>query len=254
MKKSIILAILFAVTFFAFSENQHDEIFRKAVTTYEQKDFSNSLQLFLGLENNGIVNADLFYNIGNCYFRLNKLGKAILYYKKALKVNSSHRAAERNLKYALTFTKDKQTIEKEDSISLFFHKLFNFFSLNLLAIILLILFLLIIFIINLIILRYRETEKTVPVFFLFVFISLFVLFAILGYLKWKHFHGENEAVLLSQSAIGYSGPNEDFTRVFTIHEGMIFTIEKTENGWSLIKLPNGLGGWIKNDNFERVKI
>jgi len=254
MKKIIILILIIISAFALFAQNRNDEIFRKAVSAYETKDFSNSLKLFRSLENNGVVNADLFYNIGNCYFRQNKLGLAILYYKKALKVNSSLQPANRNLKYALTFTKDKQTLEKEDSISLFFHKIFNLFSLNLLAIILFILFVLIIFTINLMILRFRGREKTVPVFFLFIFITLFILFGILGYLKWKNFHSVNEAVLLSQSAIGYSGPNEDFTRVFTVHEGMIFTLEKTENGWSLVKLPNGLGGWIKNDTFQRVSI
>ncbi|HHE38945.1 MAG TPA: SH3 domain-containing protein, partial [Candidatus Cloacimonetes bacterium] len=64
----------------------------------------------------------------------------------------------------------------------------------------------------------------------------------------------SEAVLISQSAVGFSGPSNEFTRVFTIHEGMIFDIEKEENNWSLIKLTNGLGGWIESKNLEKIKI
>jgi uncharacterized protein YgiM (DUF1202 family) len=79
-------------------------------------------------------------------------------------------------------------------------------------------------------------------------------FFIISILKWQEFHNDNEAVILSTSVIGYSGPGEDFTRVFTIHEGMIFTLERDEDNWSLIKLENGLGGWIKKDTYIRIEL
>jgi uncharacterized protein YgiM (DUF1202 family) len=73
-----------------------------------------------------------------------------------------------------------------------------------------------------------------------------------SYIKWQRYTDESQAVLLTDSAIGYSGPDSDFTRVFTIHEGMIFQIEQQQEDWSLIKLQNGLGGWIRNSNFQKI--
>jgi tetratricopeptide (TPR) repeat protein len=254
MKKivSTFLLIILAVSIFAV--NQIDTIYEEAIDSYNNKDYQIALEKFSLIENEGIVNSDLYYNIGNCYFRINEIGRAILYFKKALKVESDHQAARRNLEYALTLTKDKQNSENESVIRSFWLKAFDSFSINLLAIITLVIFIIIILLICLMIVHFKNREKTVPIFLTTIFIFLFSAFFIISILKWQEFHKTDEAVLLSISAIGYSGPGEDFTRVFTIHEGMIFTIERSEENWSLIKLENGLGGWIKIDTFVRIEL
>jgi len=252
--KKILLIIISLITISFFADSQIDIVFQNAVKSYEKKEFNEALEQFLIIENENIISADLFYNIGNCYFRLNQLGKSILYYKKALKVNSNFKPAQRNLKFALTLTKDKQTQDEQDIIQSFWKKTFNFFSLNSLAIISFFLFIIIIIFINITIFSYRHREKTVPVFFISIFTVFLISFLIFGFIKWKSYHHSSEAVLISQSAVGFSGPSNEFTRVFTIHEGMIFDIEKEENNWSLIKLTNGLGGWIESKNLEKIKI
>jgi len=254
MKKyyPLLLILLFTVT--SLTASQIDIMHQNAITDYNNKDYQKALDNFSQIENEGIVNADLYYNIGNCYFRLNEIGRSILYFKKALKVRSNHHAARRNLKYALTFTKDKQDSHQNSVIRSFWIKAFESFSLNFLALMTLFLFLVIIILIIFMIMHYRNREKTVPIFLTSIFLFLFVIFLIISILKWQAYHNDDEGVLLSKSAIGYSGPGEDFTRVFTIHEGMIFTIERSEDNWSLIKLENGLGGWINQDTFVRVQI
>ena len=237
-----------------FAVSQIDTIHKEAINSYQDKDYQAALEKFSLIENEGIVNSDLYYNIGNCYFRLNEIGRAILYYKKALKVRSDHKAARRNLEYALTFTKDKQNSENESVIRSFWLKAFDSISINLLAIILFLIFALIIILISIIIIHFKNREKTVPIFITTILITFFSAFLIISVLKWQEFHKDDEAVLLSTSPIGYSGPGEDFTRVFTIHEGMIFTIERSEENWSLIKLENGLGGWINKDTFVRIEL
>jgi tetratricopeptide (TPR) repeat protein len=229
-----------------------EEYFQKGVETYEQNDFIGALNFYFKVENEGVVNADLYYNIGNCYFRLDEIGRSILYFKKALKLQSNHEAARRNLKFALTYTQDKQGSETEDVIRSFWTKIFDVLSLNLLATLIVVFFAFIIFLICLMIIRYRQREKTVPIFITTILTFFLVIFIILGLMKWRSFSSHDEAVLLAPTAIGFSGPGEDFMRVFTIHEGMIFEIERQENDWSLIKLSNGLGGWIFSNTFEKI--
>ena len=210
-----------------FAANQIETIHKEAIKSYNDKDYQTALEKFSLIENEGIVNSDLYYNIGNCYFRINEIGRAILYFKKALRVRSDHHAARRNLDYALTFTKDKQNSGNESVIRSFWLKAFDSLSINLLAIITLALFMTIIVLLSFMIIHYKNREKTVPLFMTTIFIFLFSVFLIISILKWQEFHSDDEGVLLSTSAIGYSGPGEDFTRVFTIHEGMIFTIERS---------------------------
>ncbi|MDP8201676.1 MAG: tetratricopeptide repeat protein [Candidatus Tenebribacter burtonii] len=254
MKKSILLLLFLLILSSVYTVTQTETIFNEAITSYQEKDYHTALEKFDLIENEGIINADLYYNIGNCYFRINEIGRAILYFKKALKVRSDHQAARRNLEYALTFTKDKQNSENESVIRSFWLKTFDSFSINFLAIIILAIFLIIIILISIMIIHYRNRERTVPLFLTTIFIFLFLAFFIISILKWQEFHNDNEAVILSTSVIGYSGPGEDFTRVFTIHEGMIFTLERDEDNWSLIKLENGLGGWIKKDTYIRIEL
>ncbi|MBT4576391.1 MAG: hypothetical protein HOB92_07975 [Candidatus Cloacimonetes bacterium] len=254
MKKLIYSLLFLLLSVSIFADNQIDLIQQDAISSYNDKDYQTALEKFSLLENEGIINADLYYNIGNCYFRINEVGRSILYFKKAIKVRSDHSAARRNLEYALTFTIDKQESDDQSVIRSFWLRAFDSISINLLAIITLIIFSIIIMFICLMIIYYKNREKTVPIFITTIFIFLFSVFFIISILKWQEFNKTDEAVLLSTSAIGYSGPGEDFTRVFTIHEGMIFTIEKSEDNWSLIKLENGLGGWINKDTYVKIDL
>jgi len=248
--KSILLLLFIVINIFA--NDGLDELFQEAIQSFENKDYESSLDIFLSIENEGIKNPDLYYNIGNCFFRLNNIGSSILYYKRALKIDQNHSAAARNLEFVLTFTQDKQVEDESDPISTLWNKLLNALSLNTLAIIVLIVFLISIFLLILMFTRFRNRDKTSLIFTFSISIIIILLFCIISFIKWEHYTGETEAVLLSKSTIGFSGPGEEFTRVFTIHEGMIFHIEKTENNWSLIKLPNGIGGWIQITNYQLI--
>jgi len=254
MKKLVLILLLISFSWLLLGESKIDEVFQNALNEYETKNYENALSDFLRVENEGLINADLFYNIGNCYFRIHQIGRSILYYKKALKIESDHVSARKNLEFALTLTKDKQEIGSEDVIRSFWVKLFDSLSINLLAVIAIMIFGLIILLTCFMIIYYRNRERTVPIFITTVLIFFLLVFLLLGFLKWRAYHFQNEGVILTPSAIGYSGPSEDFTRVFTIHEGMIFEIERDEDNWSLIKLPNGLGGWVNQEAFELIKL
>lgn len=248
----ICLALVLLLPVFAL-DGKSEEVFSSAVSAYENRNFEEALQLFLQLDNEKIKNDDLYYNIGNCYYRLHEAGPAILYYQKALKINPLHQSAKRDLNYALSNIQDKINVDEEDAVSSLWKKIYHSLPLNILAWVSLALFLVIIAILHWITLKFRGREKTVPIFCLTVTIFIFALVFTLAIIRWNGYSNQNSGVLLNNTTIGYSGPSPEFTRVFTIHEGMIFEIEKEDNGWSLIKLPNGIGGWISSGDIGVVK-
>jgi tetratricopeptide (TPR) repeat protein len=226
--------------------------FMKGNDLYSEKEFDKALEAYTNLTERGIENANLYYNIGNCHIRKNRLGLAILNYKKALRLNSAHKEASNNLQFALSLTKDKQAEENPGFITGIWQRVFAFFNINTAAIVTLILFLIIIADLLIILLRFRHREKSIPVFVLTVFLFFFVLSMMITIARVSSYNSDKPAVLMAESAVGHSGPGDDFSRVFTIHEGMSLSLEEFQKGWALVKLPNGLGGWIPDDTFLKV--
>jgi tetratricopeptide (TPR) repeat protein len=248
----LLLFFLFQTPLFSFPTNE--EIFERGVTAYEERNFELALQSFLHLETEGIVNAELFYNIGNTYFRLDKLGYAVLYYKKGLKIQPQNKLLQNNLNYLLSLTQDRQTREADNPFLAIFHTVVYSLPLNTLLIITLVCFALIIMLINSIIIFYNKRDKTIPLFILTIIIILFFSAAVLSTYRWHKFTDNSEAVLLVSSTTGFSGPAEDYTTLFRIHQGMIFTVNRSGQEWSQITLPSGISGWIKNTAFQRVEL
>lgn len=253
MKKNILLIIFMFTILFAFADDFHTESFNNAVKNYKERKFDEALQDFVKIENEGIENDELFVNIGNCYFRLDQLGMSILYYKKAVAINPNNDKAKINLNYAKSLTVDVQKDEEHDFLTKILIKTYNSLSLNMLAILSILFFAVIVFIINFIIFKYRGREKTLQYFFLIIALLFFTFSFGLGMKKWNDVRHQKEAVLIVDSAIGFSGPGADFTRVFTIHEGNIFEIVRNQDDWTLVQLKSGLGGWIQNNSFKSIK-
>ena len=75
--------------------------FKKAIDFYEQEIASQS------------ISADVYYNLGNSYYRNGELGKAIWGYESALKLDPDHQDALYNLEFVNAQTKDKLDVSRQ---------------------------------------------------------------------------------------------------------------------------------------------
>jgi len=249
----LVVLLLVAITSALPAIFSREEIFQRGVTAYEERNYELALQSFQHLEEEGVVSAELFYNIGNTYFRLDTLGYAILYYKKGLRIDPANQLLNNNLNYLLSLTQDRQNVEDPNPFLRFINDLVFVLPLNSLFIITLIIFALIILMTNIIIIFYHRKEKTIPLFIITILVIAFALSGYISFYRWQVFNDDRDAVLIASSTTGYSGPAEDYTNIFRIHEGMIFKVNNSSANWSQITLPSGITGWIRNDTFVRVK-
>ena len=104
--------------FFISANNANGNIRQSADSAYLADDYALAASLYLKAEKEQGTSSSLYYNIGNAYYRSGEIGKAILYYKRALKLDPTNRDARQNLKFALTKTVDKQ----EDNHTSFIQK------------------------------------------------------------------------------------------------------------------------------------
>lgn len=103
--KSIISIILFLCPFLMMGQ----DLVQKANTAYEKDKYKDALELYLQAEKAKGSSSDLYYNIGNSYYRMGNMGRAILYYERALLLDPSNSDARTNLE----FVNDKIQIKSD---------------------------------------------------------------------------------------------------------------------------------------------
>jgi tetratricopeptide (TPR) repeat protein len=77
-----------------------DSLFVKANELYKTAQFTEAIETYKQIENKNQVSSDLYYNLGNSYYKLNKVGPAIFYYEKALQLNPDNEDVKNNLVFA----------------------------------------------------------------------------------------------------------------------------------------------------------
>ena len=104
MKK---LIICFVVLFSVLSYSQTPEaLFSKGNNFYQNGNYSKAIEAYLAIEKQGLQSDVLYYNLGNSYYKLNKVAPTIYYYEKALKINPANEDAISNLAFAKRMTID----------------------------------------------------------------------------------------------------------------------------------------------------
>jgi len=234
------------------SPNNIADFINAAVIDFQNNRFIEALENFHLAEQMGLSNPDLYFNIGNTYFRLGNLPYAIIYYKKVLLLNSSHKGATNNLEFALSLTRDRQVDGEENFVSNFVINTVYLFSINTLLVLILILLAIIIIIIH-IQWRFPYMDRTVWRFVNFML--LFILLGVSGLTisRISLVNNNKDAVVVQSIVNVYSGPSESFTRLFTIHEGTVLRIQREENGWSQVSTMSGFSGWIESESFRKIQ-
>ncbi|MFH1782856.1 MAG: tetratricopeptide repeat protein [Candidatus Omnitrophota bacterium] len=227
-----------------------EEIFEKANRAYQDQDYKNAASIYGRLVDTGKVNAEVYYNLGNTYFKLEEIGKAILNYERATRISPRDRDIKLNLKLARTRQVDRLDLPDRGFIINSVLYLYDRMNINELtffnSIVYLIIMVLLIFSIKLV-----EKRK-------FIFYTILSLGALLSFSLTFLFskiaaeHFTKEAVIISEEVDVRSGPNEDYLKQFTLHEGTKLRIIKEIKNWYEIDLSKDLRGWLPKESVEII--
>ena len=92
-KKGAVLPVLLFFSVLCFAQGQGSLLTSKAADEYGKRNFEEALRYYRIVEESGAANPALFYNMGNCCFESGKIPGAILYYKKALRLDPALKPA-----------------------------------------------------------------------------------------------------------------------------------------------------------------
>jgi len=218
--------------------------FNKGVELYTASDYEGALREWLDIYDTGYRSAELAYNIGNVYFKLNDVPGSILFYERARLLKPGDNNINYNLQIARTLVVDKF----EEIPELFFVRWFDFLSLmlhtNTWAVISIITFIAFLILLSLYI--YSSRYKLKVISFWTAVLLLFISASSLAFTLRNRslVYDSREAVIFSPSVNGKSSPDASGTDLFVLHEGTKVSIEDKVGEWYEVKLSDGNKGWI----------
>lgn len=250
MKKWItLLACFLGLTINAQSE----ALFHEATSEYNSGNYEAAADKYLEILENGQHSASLYFNLGNCYYKLNAIGPSIYYYEKALLLDPNDQEVRNNLSFARNMTLDAIEAIPESGISRLVNRVTGMFTFDqwaYLAVVLMMLF--VAAYIAYYYLRFA-THKRIAFIGSITSLLLSVLAVALAYLEYTAFRAEQPAIVFAEEVAVKSEPNTRSPEAFSIHEGTKVQVLEQLNTWKKIRLADGSTGWLAEDAIRMLK-
>lgn len=250
MKKWLIIT-LFYLPFGHLSAQveEFQALLQQANQSYAESQYAAAIELYEKVLESSYESAELYFNLGNAYFKSGNIPAAILNYEKALKLDPTDSDIRYNLSLANSRIVDKIEPLPEFFLKTWWRSARDIFSSDQWAkagLLFLMLTLLTAFVFI--------ASKSIPVrkisfwsgtIFIFLMLIAFT-FSSSGY---RYYHQKNSAIIFAPTVTVKSSPNDNSVDLFVIHEGTKVFISDRVEEWSEIRLANGNVGWIKNSTF-----
>ena len=223
-------------------------LFSSGNDLYTSGKYEEAAKRYRQLIGQGTRSAAVHYNLGNALFKLGQLGPAILEYEKAWKLAPGDPDVEANLEFLRTLTADKPSEGRAQTTSYFLDQLINATTADQDATALTAFYLLASALIGTRIVSSSAWLRRVAAWGIAVLALPIALSA--GLLCVKVYRSANtvHAIVMSERADVRSGPGEDNTTLFTVHEGLKVRLRDQQGSWWHVSLDNGLNGWLPSES------
>jgi len=198
------------------------------------------------------ISAKAYYNLGNCYFKANRIAPAILNYERALLLDPGDGDTRHNLTLARLKTVDKIEPVGEFFLSLWFRSVQNLLSAGEWSILAITAFILFIGCLFLFFFTRRISLKKTGFYIGLVFLAVCIISNIFAYNEKHLLTNRRTAIVFSPTVTIKSSPDASGTDLFILHEGTKVTIKSRVGNWNEIETADGNVGWIRNDEIEVI--
>lgn len=223
-----------------------------ADSAYARQQYQQAIKDYEELLHDG-VSAELYYNLGNAYYRTDNITRAVLNYERALLLSPGDGDIRFNLQMARSKTIDKITPESEMFFVKWYHALVNIMSVDGWARTALVSFALAIVLALAYLFSARIWVRKVGFFGGLAFIAVFILANLFAYQQRQELVNRTGAIIISSAVPVKSTPSKSGTDLFILHEGTKVEItDGTMRGWKEIRVADGKEGWIETSKIEII--
>ena len=224
----------------------------EADSAYVRGQYQQAISDYESLLKQG-ASAELYYNLGNAYYRTENIPQAVLNYERALLLSPGDRDIRFNLQIARSKTFDKIVPESEMFFVTWYRAMVNMMSVDgwartaLFALGLTIILLLVYLFADRLWLRKAGFFGGVALLILFVMSNLF------AWQQKQDLINRKGAIIFAPSVTVKSTPAANGTDLFILHEGTkVVIIDGSMKDWKEIRLADGKEGWIESKKIRII--
>jgi tetratricopeptide (TPR) repeat protein len=251
MKSKIFISAIVLFLSFTTLMAQNEEL-AKANSLYKKADYQGAAMLYEDIATRYGISPELYYNIGNAYFKAGEVGRSILNYERALRLSPNYDDAKTNLELAQTKVVDNIVQVPPFFVKRWIDSLIKLLGVDqwyfvsvIVFIITLLCFLYFIFGNNLIVRRFTFYGA-------FILLVIAIISGAFGLTRRSELHNHNQAVIMTGTVVIKSSPDKSGTDLFQLHEGTKVSIKSNLDEWTEIVVGNGNIGWLESKAIEKI--
>lgn len=225
---------------------------QNADDSYRKGNYQQAIADYTTLLRQG-VSADVYYNLGNAYYRSDNIAKAILCYERALLLSPGDKDIRFNLQFANSKTIDKITPENEIIFVTWYKSLINLASVDTWAHISIVCIVFALLLALVYLFSSRVVLRKTGFFGGLTLLAIFLLTTLFASQQKSALENRCGAIVMSPSVVVKQSPVNNATDAFVLHEGT--RVDITDNGmkgWKGIRLADGREGWVKSKSLELI--
>ncbi|WP_300701357.1 tetratricopeptide repeat protein [Bacteroides sp.] len=221
-------------------------------SAYIRNDFASAIQIYENLLKKGEA-AEVYYNLGNSYYKAGDIAKAILNYERALLLQPGNADVRANLEIARSKTIDKVVPVPEIFFVSWIKSLINSMSIDAWAKLGVVFFILLLGALYLFFFSKQIVWKKTGFIGGLVLLAFVILTNVFASQQKNELIDRNDAIVLSPSVTVRSTPSDSGTSLFILHEGHKVEIkDNSMREWKEIRLEDGKVGWVPASAIEMI--
>ncbi|MFT4790515.1 MAG: tetratricopeptide (TPR) repeat protein [Arcticibacterium sp.] len=254
MKIFLLLWCLGASLSLIAASQTEDEIsfFNAATKAYNEANYKLAIDYYEKILEDGYHSAAIYYNMGNAYYKQNKIGQSIYYFEKALLLEPTDTEVLKNLGFAQKMTIDAIPTKEENGLGRTYEQFISQYSLHFWSLLAIGTMLLGVFSYLFYYVARDPKQKRVG----FSLSLLLLIISVLSYTNGfflEASQSEDNPAIIFETAKVLSEPNNLGIQIFELHEGTKVQVLESFESWKKVQISDGQKGWLKEKQLKLLK-
>ncbi|HMI01249.1 MAG TPA: tetratricopeptide repeat protein [Pedobacter sp.] len=247
-----VLLLLLIFPLFSQGSEKAENLFVKGNDLYAKGKYKEAAASYEQVLSAGYFSAEVYFNLGNAYYKQEEIPLAILNYEKAGKLSPGDDDIKVNIQLANLKIADKIDAVPEFFLTKWWRSFLLFCPAEVLSVLSAAGFLLGFALLVVYLFAVSITIKRPAFYSGIVLLVLALLITCMASLQTSYLKRSNGAIVFAGTVNVKSGPKDSFKTLFVIHEGLKVSVTAQNEGWIRIGLPNGNVGWITAASVKKI--